>query len=129
MTKLIFSLLIQSIREVCHLEMGSSRLYQQIHDECERHIAAELESLVQYQTSDSVAFLSCVDACWQDHCERMWLINRIMGVSDLYEGNPTPKLPELWDMGLQLFHKHLFRSPTVEPAIVIGLLRMVDKER
>ncbi|CAB4292968.1 unnamed protein product [Prunus armeniaca] len=100
--------------------------------ECERHIAAELESLVQYQTPDSVALLSCIDTCWQDHSERMSLINRIMGSAlspFRFEGKPTPKLPKLWDMGFQLFRKHLFRSPTVESDIVTCLLGMVDKER
>ncbi|KAI5325267.1 hypothetical protein L3X38_034341 [Prunus dulcis] len=36
--------LIESISEVSWLEMGSSRLYQRIHDECDSHIVAELES-------------------------------------------------------------------------------------
>ncbi|KAH0993254.1 hypothetical protein GBA52_004737 [Prunus armeniaca] len=75
--------------------------------------------------------LDCLNLI-EDHSEWMSLINCIMGSAlspFRFEETPTPKLPKLWDMGLQLFRKHLFRSPTVESDIVTCLLRMVDKER
>ncbi|PQQ18096.1 hypothetical protein Pyn_15628 [Prunus yedoensis var. nudiflora] len=93
--------------------MGASWLHEQILDECKSHIDAELECLVHYQTPDSEAFLCCVDTCWQAHSVQKSLIHHIMGSSltPRVEGKPTPKLPKLQDMGLQLFREHLFRSP------------------
>ncbi|MBA0731342.1 hypothetical protein Golax_022924 [Gossypium laxum] len=41
----------------------------------------------------------------------------------------TPNVRSLWDMGLQLFCKHLSLAPEVEHKTVTGLLRMIESER
>ncbi|KAE8721743.1 hypothetical protein F3Y22_tig00015251pilonHSYRG00004 [Hibiscus syriacus] len=41
----------------------------------------------------------------------------------------NPNVRSLWDMGLQLFHKHLSLAPEVEHKTVTGLLRMIESER
>ena len=41
----------------------------------------------------------------------------------------TRNVRSLWDMGLQLFRKHLSLSPDVEHKTLTGLLRMVETER
>ncbi|KHG11994.1 Cullin-4 -like protein [Gossypium arboreum] len=41
----------------------------------------------------------------------------------------TPNVRSLWDMGLQLFRKHLSMAPEVEHKTVTGLLRMIEGER
>ncbi|MBA0723853.1 hypothetical protein Golax_004397 [Gossypium laxum] len=41
----------------------------------------------------------------------------------------TPNVRSLWDMGLQLFRKHLSLAPEVDHKTVTGLLRMIESER
>lgn len=41
----------------------------------------------------------------------------------------TTNVRSLWDMGLQLFRKHLSLSSEVEHKTVTGLLRMIESER
>nr|XP_011460204.1 PREDICTED: cullin-4 [Fragaria vesca subsp. vesca] len=119
--------LYQAVYNLCVHKMGGS-LYQRIEKECERHIAAALQSLVG-QSPDLVVFLSLVERCWQDLCAQILMIRDIALYLDRTYVKQTPNVRSLWDMGLQLFRKHLSLSPEVEHKIVTGLLRMIEKER
>ncbi|CAN6553359.1 unnamed protein product [Malus baccata var. baccata] len=119
--------LYQAVNDLCLHKMGGS-LYQRIEKECERHIAAALQSLVG-QSPDLVVFLSLVERCWQDLCDQMLMIRGIALYLDRTYVKQTPNVRSLWDMGLQLFRKHLSLSPEVEHKTVTGLLRMIEKER
>ncbi|XP_008225565.1 PREDICTED: cullin-4 [Prunus mume] len=119
--------LYQAVNDLCLHKMGGS-LYQRIEKECERHIAAALQSLVG-QSPDLVVFLSLVERCWQDLCDQMLMIRGIALYLDRTYVKQTPNVRSLWDMGLQLFRKHLSLSPEVEHKTVTGLLRLIEKER
>jgi cullin-4 len=103
-------------------------LYQRIEKECEVHISAALQSLVG-QSQDLVVFLSLVERCWQDHCDQMLMIRDIALWLDRTYVKQNSSIRSLWDMGLQLFRKHLSLSPEVQHKTVTGLLRMIDSER
>ncbi|KAL6282644.1 hypothetical protein ACE6H2_013573 [Prunus campanulata] len=118
--------LYQAVNDLCLHKMGGS-LYQRIEKECERHIAAALQSLVG-QSPDLVVFLSLVERCWQDLCDQMLMIRGIALYLDRTYVKQTPNVRSLWDMGLQLFRKHLSLSPEVEHKTVTGLLRLIEKE-
>lgn len=120
-------IVFQAVYNLCVHKMGGS-LYQRIEKECERHIAAALHSLVG-QSPDLVVFLSLVERCWQDLCAQILMIRDIALYLDRTYVKQTPNVRSLWDMGLQLFRKHLSLSPEVEHKIVTGLLRMIEKER
>ncbi|MBA0626959.1 hypothetical protein Godav_004523 [Gossypium davidsonii] len=107
--------------------MGGS-LYQRIEKECEEHISTALRSLVG-QSPDLVVFLSLVEKCWQDLCDQMLMIRSIALYLDRTYVKQTPNVRSLWDMGLQLFRKHLSMAPEVEHKTVTGLLRMIEGER
>lgn len=107
--------------------MGGS-LYDRIMKECESHISATLESLVG-QSPDLVVFLSLVEKCWQDHCDQMLMIRSIALYLDRTYVRQTANVRSLWDMGLQLFRKHLSLCREVEHKTVTGLLRLIEKER
>lgn len=107
--------------------MGGS-LYQRIEKECEAHIVAVLQSLVG-QSEDLVVFLSVVQRCWQDFCDQMLMIRGIALYLDRTYVKQTPNGHSLWDMGLQLFRKHLCLASEVEHKIVFGLLQMIESER
>lgn len=107
--------------------MGGN-LYQRIEKECEAHIAAALKSLVG-QSPDLTVFLSLVERCWQDLCDQMLMIRGIALYLDRTYVKQNPSVRSLWDMGLQLFRKHLSSNQEVEHKTVTGLLRMIDQER
>ena len=107
--------------------MGGN-LYQRITKECEEHISVALQSLVG-QSPDLIVFLSLVERCWQDLCDQMLMIRGIALFLDRTYVKQTTNVRSLWDMGLQLFSKHLSLSSEVEHKTVTGLLRMIESER
>ncbi|XP_075481912.1 LOW QUALITY PROTEIN: cullin-4-like [Primulina tabacum] len=119
--------LYQAVNDLCLLKMGGS-LYQRIEKECEAFINAALQSLVG-QSEDLVVFLSLVEKCWQDFCDQMLMIRGIALYLDRTYVKQTPNVCSLWDMGLQLFRKHLNLSSEVEHKTVFGLLKMIESER
>ncbi|THU61819.1 hypothetical protein C4D60_Mb07t27280 [Musa balbisiana] len=119
--------LYQAVDDLCLHKMGGN-LYQRVQRECEIHISRALSSLVG-QSPDLVVFLSLVEKCWQDFCDQMLTIRGIALVLDRTYVKQTPNVRSLWDMGLQLFRKHLALSSEVEHKVVTGLLRLIEKER
>ncbi|GFQ05652.1 cullin-4 [Phtheirospermum japonicum] len=119
--------LYQAVNDLCLHKMGGS-LYQRIEKECEAYISAALQSLVG-QSEDLVVFLSLVQKCWQDFCDQMLMIRGIALYLDRTYVKQTPNVRSLWDMGLQLFHKHLSLASEVEHKTVFGLLKMIEGER
>ncbi|KAG7019515.1 Cullin-4 [Cucurbita argyrosperma subsp. argyrosperma] len=119
--------LYQAVNDLCLHKMGGN-LYRRIEKECEVHISAALQSLVG-QSPDLVVFLAYVEKCWQDFCDQMLMIRGIALYLDRTYVKQTPSVCSLWDMGLQLFRKHLSLSSEVEHKTVTGLLRMIEKER
>ncbi|KAH7839521.1 hypothetical protein Vadar_005284 [Vaccinium darrowii] len=119
--------LYQAVNDLCLHKMGGS-LYQRIEKECEAHISAALQSLVG-QSEDLVVFLSLVEKCWQDFCDQMLMIRGIALYLDRTYVKQAPSTRSLWDMGLQLFRKHLALAGEVEHKTVFGLLKMIESER
>lgn len=117
----------QAVSNLCLYKMGGN-LYQRIQKECEAHIANTLKSLVG-QSPDLVVFLSLVEKCWQDTCNQLLMIRSIALYLDRTYVKQTPSVCSLWEMGLQLFRKHLSLSPEVERKTLTGLLSLIEKER
>lgn len=91
-------------------------------------MSAVLQTLVG-QSPDLAVFLSLVERCWQDFCDQMLMIRGIALYLDRTYVKQNPNVRSLWDMGLQLFRKHLHLSAEVEHKTVTGLLRMIERER
>ncbi|ESQ55574.1 hypothetical protein EUTSA_v10024458mg [Eutrema salsugineum] len=122
-----FEGLYQAVDNLC-LHKLEEKLYQQIEKECEEHISAALQSLVGQNTDLSV-FLSLVEKRWQDFCDQMLMIRSIALSLDRKYVIQNPNIRSLWEMGLQLFRKHLSLAPEVEQRTVTGLLSMIENER
>ncbi|KAJ4878119.1 Cullin-4 [Raphanus sativus] len=119
--------LYQAVDDLC-LHKLEGKLYERMQKECEDHISAALHSLVGQDTHLSV-FLSLVEKCWQDFCDQMLMIRSIALTLDRKYVILNPNVRSLWEMGLQLFRKHLSLSPDVEQRTVTALLRMIENER
>lgn len=115
------------MNDLCLYKLGGN-LYRRIENEFETHISAALQSLVG-QSPDLGVFLSLVQRCWQDLCDQMLRIRSIALYLDRTYVKQTANVQSIWDMGLQLFCKHLTLSSEVLHKTVIGLLRMIEHER
>jgi cullin-4 len=124
---LIFTPNSQAVQDLCLHKMASN-LYNRLQQECETHIANKLQSLVG-QSPDPVVFLSLVEKCWHDHCDQMLRIRSIALYLDRTYVIQASNARSLWDMGLQLFRKHLALCSEVEQKTVNGLLKVIEKER
>ncbi|KAK4399362.1 Cullin-4 [Sesamum angolense] len=118
--------LYQAVNDLCLHKMGGS-LYQRIEKDCGEFISAALQTLVG-QSEDLAVFLSLVEKCWQDFCDQMLMIRGIALYLDRTYVKQTPNVRSLWDMGLQLFRKHLSLASEVEHKTVFGLLKMIESE-
>ncbi|KAL9260448.1 Cullin-4-like protein [Drosera capensis] len=118
--------LYQAVNDLCLHKMGGN-LYIRIERECDAHISAVLQSLVG-QSPDLLVFLSLIENCWQDLCDQMLMIRSIALYLDRTYTKQTPNVRSLWDMGLQLFRKHLALCPEVEHKTVTGMLRLIERE-
>eukprot|EP00897_Mesotaenium_endlicherianum_P001162 jgi/Mesen1/11046/ME000099S10492 len=119
--------LYRAVEDLCVHKMAGN-LYRRLQQECEAHIQAKLQGLVGL-SPDPVVFLATVEACWQDHCEQMLMIRSIALYLDRTYVIQNANVRSLWDMGLQLFRRHLALVPEVENKAVAGLLRLIEKER
>eukprot|EP00245_Coleochaete_scutata_P015265 TRINITY_DN6730_c1_g2_i1.p1 TRINITY_DN6730_c1_g2~~TRINITY_DN6730_c1_g2_i1.p1 ORF type:complete len:826 (+),score=198.29 TRINITY_DN6730_c1_g2_i1:104-2581(+) len=119
--------LYRAVEDLCLHKMGGN-LYRRLQEECERHISLKLQSLLG-QSTDAVVFLNQVEGCWQNHCDQMLMIRSIALYLDRTHVIQNSNVRSLWDMGLQLFRKHLAACPEVERTAVAGLLCLIQKER
>mmetsp|Transcript_1741 Transcript_1741/g.2670 ORF Transcript_1741/g.2670 Transcript_1741/m.2670 type:complete len:801 (+) Transcript_1741:58-2460(+) len=110
------------------LHKMAGNLYKRLQTECEEHISFKIRSLLG-KTPDSIVFLGLVENTWQDHCNQMLTIRSIFLYLDRTYVIQTANIKSLWDMGLQLFRRHLGDCPEVERKTVSGLLAMIEKER
>ena len=102
--------------------------YSLLQEECQAHIVASLKSSIG-KSPDPVVFMSLVEKCWKDLCDQMLMIRSIALYLDRTYVIQTANVRSLWDMGLQLFRKHLSLCTEVEHKTVTGLLRLIEKER
>ncbi|KAJ1293300.1 hypothetical protein BS78_01G057100 [Paspalum vaginatum] len=119
--------LYQAAGDLCLHKLGAN-LYERIKKECEIHIAEKISALVG-QSPDLVVFLSLVHRTWQDFCDQMLIIRGIALLLDVKYVKNVANICSVWDMGLQLFRKHLSLSPEIEHKTVTGLLRLIESER
>ena len=54
-----------------------------------------------------------VQACWADHCQQMLTLRSIFLYLDRTHAISTAGVKSLFEMGLQLFRKHLAEHPEV----------------
>eukprot|EP00270_Netrium_digitus_P009725 TRINITY_DN2975_c0_g1_i1.p1 TRINITY_DN2975_c0_g1~~TRINITY_DN2975_c0_g1_i1.p1 ORF type:complete len:809 (+),score=234.88 TRINITY_DN2975_c0_g1_i1:93-2429(+) len=120
--------LYRAVEDLCVHKLASE-LYNKLQRECEDHIAGKLQGLQRDHSPDLFVFLSSVEARWQDHCEQMLMIRGIALFLDRTYVIHNPSVRSLWDMGLQLFRKHLGEVLDVEAKTVAGLLKLIEKER
>ena len=117
------------VENLCIHKMAA-RLYQRLHDECERHAIKILDALLAQSAtmgSDEL-FLDAVTAAWQDFYEMMYTIRAIFLYLDRSYVIQTPGLRSIWDFGLEIFRAHLRRRRDLELKLTAALQATVERE-
>ena len=63
-----------------------------------------------------------VQACWGDHCQQMLTLRSIFLYLDRTHAISTAGVKSLFEMGLQLFRKHLAEHPEVWLGFFLSIL-------
>jgi cullin-4 len=119
--------LYRAVQDMCLNGMAST-VYDRLQTECERHIEGRLNALLG-QTPDTLAFLNLVHGTWDDHCEQMHTLRSIFLYLDRTYVMQAVSKKSLWEMGLQIFHRHLQQRAEVTRKTVQGLLTLIESER
>uniref|UniRef100_A0A8C8RWH4 Cullin 4A n=1 Tax=Pelusios castaneus TaxID=367368 RepID=A0A8C8RWH4_9SAUR len=119
--------LYQAVENLCSYKV-SPTLYKQLWQVCEDHVKAQiLQCCTDYL--DSLLFLKKVNKCWQDHCRQMIMIRSIFLFLDRTYVLQNSMLPSIWDMGLELFRKHIISDKLVQNKTIAGILLLIERER
>ncbi|KAK8392981.1 hypothetical protein O3P69_013189 [Scylla paramamosain] len=103
-------------------------LYADLRDLTEQHIKSRLNQFLS-ATSDRLTFLRQLNDCWTHHCHQMKMVCNIFLALDRGYVLQNAQVSSIWDMGLELFRKHILEEVVVENRCVDGLLMMIEKER
>lgn len=119
--------LFQLVENMCSQKM-SAQLYDGLRTTCEEYIS----SCVHHFTGDfleGAPFLHKLNLCWLNHCQQTIMIRSIFLFLDRTYVLQSAAIPSIWDLGLELFRKHVVTHPIVQNRIVEGLLALIDSER
>jgi cullin 4 len=106
--------LYQAVESLC-IHQYSEKLYQNLYQTCDGHIAELVAGLNQHVAKGPVALLCQMRACWDRHCEQMLLIRSIFLYLDrsIVLAADSSIKRSIFDMGLFQFRQHLEAQPKV----------------
>ncbi|TPX49800.1 hypothetical protein SeMB42_g00608 [Synchytrium endobioticum] len=110
------------------LHKMASALYTKLQAECEEHISKQA-TLLQENASENEQFLQAFEQVWTNHCQQTILIRSIFLYLDRTYVLQTSWLLSLWDMGLDLFRKHIMENIDIKKRTLVGLLNQIRHER
>uniref|UniRef100_A0A452HTJ6 Cullin-4B n=1 Tax=Gopherus agassizii TaxID=38772 RepID=A0A452HTJ6_9SAUR len=118
----------EAVENLCSYKV-SPTLYKQLRQVCEDHVRAQILHGCCTDSLDSLLFLKKVNKCWQDHCRQMIMIRSIFLFLDRTYVLQNSLLPSIWDMGLELFRKHIISDKLVQNKTIDGILLLIERER
>ncbi|XP_059613495.1 cullin-4A [Phlebotomus argentipes] len=119
--------LYQAVENLCSHKMDS-QLYSKLYALTEAHVKSNIEPFLA-DTMDKLVYLKNMNGCWQSHCQLMIMIRSIFLYLDRTYVLQNPTVHSIWDMGLDLFRKHIALNILVQKRTVDGLLILIEKER
>lgn len=92
------------------------------------HVQKNIEGFLA-EPMDQEVYLKRMNVWWGSHCQQMIMIRSIFLYLDRKFVLQTPTVFSIWDMGLELFRRHISLNPMVQNKIVDGLLLLIGQER
>lgn len=119
--------LYQAVENMCNHKMAPT-LYTRLYNLVETHVSHNIEQFLA-ESMDRFLFLKKMNETWLAHCNQMIMIRSIFLYLDRTYVLQTPNISSIWDMGLELFSKHIILNTLVQTRVVEGLLMLIEKER
>lgn len=119
--------LYQAVENMCNHKMAST-LYDNLSALTEQHVKKNIEEFLQ-ENMDKELCLKRMNHCWESHCQQMIMIRSIFLYLDRTYVLQSPSIFSIWDMGLELFRRHIILNPVVQNRTVDGLLMLIEQER
>lgn len=120
--------LYRAVEDMC-LHKLAPKLYDQLHQECDKHAATQLNLLASKSALDHSAFLEHVAHIWDAYCSQMLLIRQIFLYLDRTYVISTAHVRSIFDVGLQIFRTHLLKFPEVRRALsfYLGCSKIIQR--
>lgn len=120
--------LYRAVESLC-IHKKAEEVYERLEAQCDAHVRRVVAGLT-HQTADPEAFLALVDSAWRDHREQMMTVRSVFLYLDrTYVVGAARGVRSLWELGLELFRRHLTASPEVRGKAVRAVLDLVRRER
>nr|CAI5853256.1 unnamed protein product [Callosobruchus analis] len=119
--------LYQAVENMCNHKMAPT-LYSKLYNLIEEHVSHNIEQFLA-ESMDRFLFLKKMNDTWLAHCNQMIMIRSIFLYLDRTYVLQNPNISSIWDMGLELFSKHIILNTLVQTRVVEGLLMLIEKER
>ncbi|CAJ0748125.1 2552_t:CDS:10 [Entrophospora sp. SA101] len=119
--------LYKACENLC-LHKLSKSLYQRLRIELEKHILLEGKKIQNNQIGE-ISFLRSIDKSWKEHCKYMVLIRSIFLYLDRTYVLQTGGILSIWDLGLELFRKHIMIASNIRNKALNGILSLIKQER
>lgn len=97
--------LYQAVENLCSYKMDA-QLYNKLYQLTEAHVQSQIDPFLE-DNMDKLLYLKSMNKCWQSHCDLMVMIRSIFLYLDRTYVLQNPTVHSIWDMGLDLFRKHI----------------------
>ncbi|CAK9293703.1 unnamed protein product [Gordionus sp. m RMFG-2023] len=120
--------LYQGVEILCAQNMAP-QLYQELKTICENYVLSNIEKY-KGEFMDYNSFLNNLNTFWGKFCQQMIIISNIFLYLDRssYVLQNTMIL-NIWDLGLELFHKHIMSVTDILNRTIESMLKIIEKER
>ncbi|KXN89109.1 Cullin-3 [Leucoagaricus sp. SymC.cos] len=92
------------------------------------HIIPAFPVNAEQQTHEGEVLLKALRKVWDDHTSSMTKIGQILKYMDRVYVKPN-NLPETWDLGLELFIRHIIQRDRIQNVLIAAILNQVRYER
>ncbi|OAP05038.1 hypothetical protein AXX17_AT3G40830 [Arabidopsis thaliana] len=116
--------LFNAVNKAWGEKSSGEALYKLILEECEIYISAAIQSLESQCDTDPSLFLSLLENCWLDFRRKLQFLCSIAGGEGQTIGSHS-----LWDLGSELFPKHLFSAQKVCDKLLSIILQLIRDQR
>lgn len=120
--------LYQAVENMCNHKMAEI-LYSKLCTIIEANVCQGVEPFLDEESMNHFVMLKKINETWQTHCTQMIMIRSIFLYLDRTYVLQSPGIVSIWDMGLELFKKHILLNKFVQTRVVEGLLMLIEKER
>ncbi|KAI9297869.1 Cullin-domain-containing protein [Neoconidiobolus thromboides FSU 785] len=114
--------------EVLCRQGHASYIHKNLKSLLEQRVDSKFEFL-KSQNNDKLGHVVLAQTIWEDYINKMQEIRSIFIFLDQYYALPTPGVPSVWDMGLNIFKDRIATQEDIAKNTIFIILDLLQKER